>query len=127
MSQVDEDVAAGYTPLALVANAGSYATGQCDNIEQLNHICYKYHMWLHLEGIYLSSLVLYSVPTAIQVSFERNGFIRFERRTTLTKVSQQPVSSGDSITLNLASWLGVPSLSYVVRHLKTIKRLQLTL
>ena len=53
--------------MALVANAGSHNIGQCDDIQQLNDICYKYRMWLHLDGIYLSTLILYSVPTAVQV------------------------------------------------------------
>ena len=81
-------------PLLIVGNAGSYNIGQCDDISQLNNICSKYSMWLHLEGIHLSTLILYSIPTEIQ-----------------------PVISGDSITLNLSSWVGVPSLSYIVREL----------
>ena len=81
-------------PLVLIGNAGSYNIGQCDDINQLNAICTKYSIWLHLEGVYLSTLILYSVPTEIQ-----------------------PVASGDSITLNLSTWIGVPSLSYIVRIL----------
>ena len=82
-----------------MANAGSYSIGQCDDINQLNQLCYTYRMWMHLEGVYLSTLILYSVPTEIQ-----------------------PVSSGDSITLNLPTWLGVPSLSYIVNYLKWKKK-----
>jgi glutamate/tyrosine decarboxylase-like PLP-dependent enzyme len=51
----------------LIGNAGTYKIGQCDDIQQLNHICYKYKMWFHLEGVFLSTLILYSIPTAIQV------------------------------------------------------------
>jgi glutamate/tyrosine decarboxylase-like PLP-dependent enzyme len=54
-------------PMILAANAGSYAIGQCDDLNQLNQISYKYKMWIHLEGAYLSTLVLNSVPTEIQV------------------------------------------------------------
>lgn len=91
LAVLESDVRDGFVPLVVVANAGSYAIGQCDDLNQLNQICYKFKLWTHLEGIYLSTLALYSVPTQIQ-----------------------PVSSGDSITLNLATWLGIPSLSYVV-------------
>ena len=99
VKQIDEDVSADLSPLVLVGNAGSYNIGQCDDINQLNALCYKYNIWLHLEGVYLSTLILYSVPTEIQ-----------------------PVASGDSITLNLSTWIGVPSLSYIVRILNTIKK-----
>jgi aromatic-L-amino-acid/L-tryptophan decarboxylase len=92
MQQIDQDVSADMIPLVLIGNAGSYNIGQCDDINQLNAICTKYSIWLHLEGVYLSTLILYSVPTEIQ-----------------------PVASGDSITLNLSTWIGVPSLSYIVR------------
>lgn len=91
--QIEDDLADGFVPLMLVANAGSYAIGQCDDLNQLNQISYKYKMWIHLEGVYLSTLVLYSVPTEIQ-----------------------HVSSGDSITINLGEWLGLPSLSYVTLY-----------
>ena len=81
-------------PLLIVGHAGTYSIGQCDDISQLNSICSKYGMWLHLEGVHLSTLVLFSVPTEIQ-----------------------PVTSGDSITLNLPSWISVPSLSHIVKYL----------
>lgn len=88
---IETDINEGLMPVALIANAGSSRIGQCDDFTQLNTICYKYRVWVHLEGIYLSTLALYSVPTAVQ-----------------------PVWSGDSVTLDLATWLGIPSLSYVV-------------
>jgi hypothetical protein len=100
VKQIEEDISADLSPLVLVGNAGSYNIGQCDDINQLNTLCYKYNIWLHLEGVYLSSLILYSVPTEIQ-----------------------PVASGDSITLNLSTWIGVPSLSYIVRILITKKNI----
>ena len=53
--------------MILAANAGSYAIGQCDELSLLNQIAYKYKMWIHLEGVYLSTLVLNSVPSEIQV------------------------------------------------------------
>ena len=87
-------------PLLIVGNAGTYSIGQCDDISQLNNLCSKYGMWLHLEGVHLSTLVLYSVPTEIQ-----------------------PVTSGDSITLNLSSWISVPSLSYIVKKKKIFRLL----
>ncbi len=67
--QVEEDFRNGYVPMALIANVGSHDIGQCDELQQLNDICVKYRMWLHLEGVHLATLALYSVPTAVQVFF----------------------------------------------------------
>ena len=69
LKQLEEDVANDFLPLVLIANAGSYNIGQCDDIQQLGNVCTKYTLWLHLEGVYLSTLILYSIPTAIQVFF----------------------------------------------------------
>lgn len=66
-AMIEQDVKDNFEPMLLVANAGSYGVGQCDELKQLNELCYKHKMWIHLEGFYLSSLALYSVPTALQV------------------------------------------------------------
>lgn len=66
-AMIEQDVKDNFEPLLLVGNAGSYGVGQCDDLKQLNEVCYKHKMWIHLEGFYLSSLSLYSVPTALQV------------------------------------------------------------
>lgn len=68
---MESDLADGFVPMVLLANAGSYEIGQCDDLSQLNLIAYKYRIWIHLEGVYLSSLALYSVPTEIQVTYFR--------------------------------------------------------
>lgn len=65
---IEKDIKDDFEPIILVANAGSYGIGQCDDLKRLNELCYKYNMWIHMEGFYLSSLALYSIPTAIQVS-----------------------------------------------------------
>lgn len=72
VAQLDEDIKNGFEPLLVVANAGTHNIGQCDDIQQLNEICTRYKIWTHLEGVYLTTLVLYSVPSAVQVSFHKN-------------------------------------------------------
>ena len=91
IKKIDEDLSQNKVPQLLIANAGSYNSGQCDNIQQLERICTHYKIWLHLDGLYLSTLALYSVPLVIQ-----------------------PINSGDSITLDFGTWIGIPNLSYVV-------------
>jgi glutamate/tyrosine decarboxylase-like PLP-dependent enzyme len=65
--QIEEDIANKKIPHILIANAGSLDVGQCDNIQQLERICTHYKIWLHLDGFYLSTLALYSVPSVVQV------------------------------------------------------------
>ena len=68
IKQIEEDIQNNKIPHLLIANAGSHNAGQCDNIHQLEKVCTHYKIWLHLDGLYLSTLALYSVPSVIQVS-----------------------------------------------------------
>lgn len=67
IKQIEEDISNNKVPHLLIANVGSHNSGQCDNIPQLERICTHYKIWLHLDGLYLSTLALYSVPSVIQV------------------------------------------------------------
>lgn len=67
VKQIEEDLANKKQPQLLIANAGSYNVGQCDDIQQLESICVHYKIWLHLDGVHLATLALYSVPTVLQV------------------------------------------------------------
>ena len=68
IEQIEEDIKANFTPMAVIGNVGSHNVGQCDEIQQLNqYVGIKYHVWIHLEGIYLPTLAMYSIPSAIQV------------------------------------------------------------
>ncbi len=68
IEQIENDMKEGYAPLAVIANVGSHNVGQCDEIQQLNDVGVKYQMWIHLEGIYLPTLAMYSVPSLVQVN-----------------------------------------------------------
>lgn len=91
--QLDTDISNGYVPLLLVASAGSDNIGQCDDLNKLNHLTRTYRIWLHLEGVYLSSLIMYSVPTEIQ-----------------------PVMSGDSLTVDFGNLIGISSLCHITLY-----------
>ena len=49
-SLIEGDIAAGKTPVLLVAYAGTPLVGHVDNIQQLQKICAKNEIWLHIEG-----------------------------------------------------------------------------
>lgn len=48
--QINQDIADGYQPCALIAVAGTTATGQVDPIDKLHQLSKKYDLWLHVDG-----------------------------------------------------------------------------
>ncbi|XP_005110945.1 putative pyridoxal-dependent decarboxylase domain-containing protein 2 [Aplysia californica] len=87
---IQDDIAAAKTPVLLVAYAGTPIVGHVDNLQRLQEIAKTNNIWLHVEGNNLATLTLFSVPTSVESAV-----------------------SGDSLTLDLSKWLGVPALPYI--------------
>lgn len=83
-----EDISAAKTPLLVVASAGTSLVGHVDSLQRLQELCRTHNIWLHVEGHSLAALCLVSVPNL-------------------------PSNVGDSMTLPLGIWLGIPSLPCV--------------
>jgi glutamate/tyrosine decarboxylase-like PLP-dependent enzyme len=49
---LDEDLAAGRTPVAVVASAGDVNTGRVDPIDAMREIAHARGVWLHVDGAY---------------------------------------------------------------------------
>lgn len=49
---IDEDLAAGATPIAVVASAGDVNTGAVDPIDAMREIAHERGVWLHVDGAY---------------------------------------------------------------------------
>lgn len=49
---IDRDVAAGVTPVAVVATAGTTLTGAVDPLEAIAAVCDERGVWMHVDGAY---------------------------------------------------------------------------
>jgi glutamate/tyrosine decarboxylase-like PLP-dependent enzyme len=85
-SALEADRAAGLTPLAVVANAGTTATGAVDPLATLSELCAAHRVWLHVDGAY----------GAFAVLSERG------------RASLQGIELADSVTLDPHKWLYQP-------------------
>jgi aromatic-L-amino-acid/L-tryptophan decarboxylase len=83
---VDADLMAGIVPVAVVATAGTTATGAVDPIDTIADICSQRGVWLHVDGAY-------GLPAA-SVSTHAPPFAG--------------VSRADSICVDAHKWLYVP-------------------
>ena len=50
--RLEQDLANGCTPVAIVANAGTVNTGAVDPIPEIATICREHDVWLHVDGAY---------------------------------------------------------------------------
>ena len=49
---IDDDLAAGVTPIAVIATAGTTLTGAIDPLAELAEVCAERGVWLHVDGAY---------------------------------------------------------------------------
>src|SRR6266513_2106153 len=83
---IEDDRAAGYLPICVVANAGTVATGAFDPLAQICEIARRFNLWLHVDGAYGGFAAL--APSA------RPLFASIEE--------------ADSLTLDPHKWLYLP-------------------
>lgn len=57
-AMLDEDVAAGRIPVAVIASAGTVNTGAIDPLDAIADVCARHDVWLHLDGAYGAPAVL---------------------------------------------------------------------
>jgi aromatic-L-amino-acid decarboxylase len=89
---IDDDIAAGIVPVAVVASAGTTLTGAIDPLAAFASICGERGVWLHVDGAY-------GLPAAATAS-HRERFAGSER--------------ADSVAIDAHKWLYLPKACSVV-------------
>jgi aromatic-L-amino-acid decarboxylase len=49
---VEEDLASGLRPIAVVGSAGTVATGAVDALDEIAEVCAEHALWFHVDGAY---------------------------------------------------------------------------
>jgi aromatic-L-amino-acid decarboxylase len=93
---IDADLAAGITPVAVVATAGTTLTGVVDRLDELAEVCSTRGVWLHVDGAYGGA--------AATASSTRHLFAGLDR--------------ADSISVDAHKWMYLPKACGIVlaRH-----------
>lgn len=60
---IARDLASGKIPIAVVASAGTTATGSIDPLRDIAAICREFNLWLHVDGAY-GALAAMAIPEA---------------------------------------------------------------
>ena len=63
--QIKQDLGEGKLPIAVIASAGTTATGSIDPLIEIANICQEFGLWLHADGAY-GALAALAIPHAFQ-------------------------------------------------------------
>ena len=96
VAAITGDRAAGRTPLALCANAGTTGTGAVDPLTELAGICAEHGVWLHVDGAYGASACLVERGRAALAGIELADSVTLDPH----KWMYQPVEVGALLVRN---------------------------
>ena len=84
------DIAAGRTPIAVVATGGTTLTGAIDPLDEVADVCEEFGVWMHVDGAY-------GLPAAAVIPESFRGLAR-----------------ADSVSVDAHKWMFVPKACGVV-------------
>jgi aromatic-L-amino-acid/L-tryptophan decarboxylase len=83
---LQQDLEAGYIPIAVAASAGTVNSGAIDPLAALRALCDRYGLWLHVDGAY-------GAPAILSQRYRQE---------------LEPIALADSVALDPHKWLYVP-------------------
>ncbi len=89
---IEQDLADGVVPLAVIASSGTTLTGAIDPLDAIADICERYGIWMHIDGAY-------GAPAA---------------GTAKAKALFRGIDRADSVTIDAHKWLFVPKACSIV-------------
>ena len=60
--RIEEDIAHGYIPFMVIANAGTVNTGAFDDFEAVRDICDEFDCWMHIDGAFGAWMKIADAP-----------------------------------------------------------------
>jgi aromatic-L-amino-acid decarboxylase len=75
---IEEDLAAGRKPIAVVGSLGTVATGAIDPLDQIAEVCAERDLWFHVDGAYGGPAVLVDELRPLGAGVERADSIAFD-------------------------------------------------
>ncbi len=90
--QIKADIAAGFTPFAVVGTAGTTNSGAIDDLNALADICERHGLWFHVDGAYGAAAAFSDSHHELVAGIER----------------------ADSVTIDPHKWLAMPFAAGVV-------------
>lgn len=70
VTRITSDLAAGYVPFCVVANAGTVNTGAADRLGQIRQIADRFQLWMHVDGSYGAFAILAESARKLFVGIE---------------------------------------------------------
>ncbi len=77
-ARIDEDIAVGVKPFAVVGTAGTTATGAIDPLAALADVCGEYSLWFHVDAAYGGPAILADDLQPLFAGIERADSIAFD-------------------------------------------------
>lgn len=75
---IEEDVAAGRKPIAVVGSAGTVATGAIDPLDEIVDVCAEHNLWFHVDGAYGGPAAFVPALRPMFAGIERADSIAFD-------------------------------------------------
>ncbi len=83
---LDEDIAAGYQPICIIATSGTVNTGAIDDLNAIADLCQEHQIWFHVDGAIGAIANISEAVKPLLTGIER----------------------ADSIALDLHKWMHIP-------------------